>query len=70
MDVLEFLDIVVPEHDRTSCNDERTENGWIKDVDDKGAIGHWSHRCRRCAALEIIRGDVKFILKENLKETF
>ena len=54
MTALEFLNIVQKEHDRDSCSDENTNNGFYsRGLDMKD----WQGRCRRCLALEIIKGE-------------
>jgi hypothetical protein len=56
MEALEFLNIILPEHDRTSCSDEDLQNGfWSRrGYNDKG---DWQGRCRRCMSLQIIDKD-------------
>tara|TARA_R110000782_G_scaffold220705_1_gene307929 strand:+ start:255 stop:464 length:210 start_codon:yes stop_codon:yes gene_type:complete len=56
MEAFEFLNIVLPEHDRTSCSDDDVQNGfWSSYGYIKG--GNWQGRCRRCVALQIINED-------------
>lgn len=50
MEALEFIDLVYPEHDRTSCSDEDINNGFRSRT---GAS--WHGRCTRCMYLEIIK---------------
>ncbi len=46
----EFVDKIRPEHDRTTCDDERLVNGFGSgDSDD-------DFRCLRCALMEIANG--------------
>lgn len=53
MDALDFINIIQPEHDRNSCSDENTENGFYS------ANGQtWHGRCVRCMFLELIKGEV------------
>jgi hypothetical protein len=52
MMALEFINIVRPEHDRTSCNDENLNNGFHS----KNGSKSWHGRCTRCIALEISQG--------------
>lgn len=60
---LEFLNIIRPEHDRISCqnNDEHPINGFGTAGDD------WHGRCVRCMYLEIIAG-IELPHSFNLKE--
>lgn len=50
MEAIELLNIIRPEHDRTSCSDENIFNGFHT------ATG-FHPRCRRCALLQIINRD-------------
>lgn len=50
MDAKEFIDIMCPEHDRTSCSDEATDNGFFSR---NGST--WHGRCRRCMWLEVLQ---------------
>lgn len=56
MEAIEFLNIILPEHGRTSCSDDDIQNGfWSRH-------GHhteneWQGRCQRCMALQIINND-------------
>lgn len=56
MEAIEFLNIVQPEHDRTSCSDDNIQNGFWSlygyNNDNK-----WQGRCRRCIGLQIINND-------------
>lgn len=49
MDALEFINIIQPEHSRTSCSDENISNGFFTYDGIK-----WNGRCVRCMYLEII----------------
>jgi len=51
MEAIDFINIIQPEHDRTSCDDENTNNGFFS----KGTS--WYGRCTRCMYLEIIKGN-------------
>lgn len=53
MEVNEFLNIICPNHGRTSCNDDDLNNGFYS------YIGHesWHGRCTRCILLQIINGE-------------
>ena len=48
--VLEHINAIAPEHDRTSCDDENLYNA-AYGPDDRGGYG----RCRRCGLLDIVR---------------
>lgn len=50
MNALEFVNIIRPEHDRTSCNDENLNNGFYSRNGET-----WHGRCTRCMYLEIIK---------------
>lgn len=52
MDAIEFLSIIRPEHDRTSCSDDNLANGFYS----RGT--NWHGRCTRCMYLEILRDGV------------
>lgn len=52
MTALELIDIICPEHSRTSCSDENISNGFYTD---EGIITkEYFPRCSRCALLEIV----------------
>lgn len=53
MTALEFINIIQPEHGRTSCSDENIGNGFYT----RNGAPDWYGRCTRCMYLEIIRGD-------------
>jgi len=48
MTAKELVDVIAPEHDRTSCSDDNLSNGLYFDIDDV-----LSSRCSRCVLLEI-----------------
>lgn len=58
MDAIEFINITLPKHDRTSCSDEDVQNGFYTHTIgyNDGSI-QWDGRCRRCMALQIINND-------------
>jgi len=51
MDALEFINIVEPEHSRTSCSDTDLQNGFYSQ---DGKSYHC--RCKRCMYLEVLNG--------------
>lgn len=51
MTALEFIDLINPEHGRTSCSDEDINNGFYTRNGET-----WHGRCRRCLMLEIANG--------------
>lgn len=55
MTALEFIDKMMPEHDRTSCDDENTANGFYSRNGES-----WHGRCTRCMYLEIVRGETRY----------
>ncbi len=48
-DVLKFINIICPEHNRTSCSDDNVTNGFYSG-------DGWHGRCSRCMYLEIANG--------------
>ena len=53
MDAIEFLNIIIPKHEKDDCTDIGLENGfWTKYG--YSDLTNWSGGCRRCMALEII----------------
>jgi hypothetical protein len=50
MTALDLLNIIEPEHGRTSCDDEHLENGFYSRNGET-----WHGRCRRCMLLEILK---------------
>lgn len=56
MNTFEFIDLLFPEHGRTSCSDDNLNNGLEEDG---------SFRCDRCFLLEIANGRVS---PEKFKE--
>ena len=52
MEAVDFLDIIEPEHDRGSCSDADTNNGFFSR---NGKT--WHGRCRRCMCLQLIAGE-------------
>jgi hypothetical protein len=69
MEAKELVDLLYPEHDRTSCSDEDISNGFSWELDewnDKSTRldGRWLPRCKRCALLEITSGEVE-LTEEN-----
>lgn len=56
MDAKEFVDRVLPKHFRTSCSDENPCNGFYDRGGDEPDL-RYSFRCKRCAALDVIRGE-------------
>jgi len=71
MEAIELVNIIYPEHDRTSCSDEELSNSFCFELDDwyedSDKISEkYLPRCRRCALLQISRGKIK--LTEENKE--
>lgn len=56
MDAIEFLNIILPTHDKTSCHDDNLNNGFWS-IYGYNDLGKWYGRCRRCMALQIIKND-------------
>ena len=61
---VEFINIAYPEHSRTSCSDEKIDNGWFIKDDCDTIDTRYLPRCRRCAYLEIVNGTINLI-EEN-----
>jgi len=63
MNAKELIDILCPEHDRTSCNDENIGNGFSHKFDEFSddflttIDSEDFPRCGRCALLQIERGE-------------
>jgi hypothetical protein len=61
MEAKELIDIIYPNHDRTSCSDDNIYNGFY--FDDYGTIStEYYHRCKRCALLQIENGIVELTI--------
>ena len=63
--VLKVIDVLHPDHDRTSCSDTNLDNGW-------GSNGIDSHpRCIRCAILELFQqnalGEIPYGLNTRIE---
>jgi len=54
MDTIEFINLIKPDHDRTSCSDSDTNNGFRSRTGDS-----WHGRCTKCMMLQIARGEEK-----------
>ena len=65
MNTKEFIDIICPNHDRTSCSDDNIANGFYAN-DDMTISSVRRPRCARCALLEIENGTVH-LTKENIQ---
>lgn len=65
LSTIEFINIICPEHGRTSCSDENISNGFYLDDDEETVSMKYYHRCTRCALLEIYNG--KIVLTEENK---
>lgn len=53
MTAKELIDIIAPKHDRTSCGDENSCNGFEECYEG----GRHKFRCARCALIEIENGE-------------
>lgn len=65
MELKEFIDIVCPEHARTSCSDNDISNGFYLEEDDETVSEKYMYRCTRCALLEIENGTIKMNEKNS-----
>lgn len=55
MEAIELIDLIRPEHCRTSCSDDYLDNGFYTEED--GSVSKkYFPRCVRCALLEIESG--------------
>jgi hypothetical protein len=48
----ELVDLMRPEHDRTSCSDEERRNSFFS-----RGYGKWHGRCTRCMWLDLADGE-------------
>ncbi len=50
----QFVHLIYPGHDRSSCSDTDTDyNGWCEQIPNN------PYRCRKCVFLQIARGEVE-----------
>jgi hypothetical protein len=62
MKAKELIDIIAPEHSRTSCSDDNISNGFYHKATDEWEEGYtvisneYYYRCSRCALLELANG--------------
>jgi len=68
MEVLKFIDLIKPDHDRTSCSDEDIRNGFYVDVETEIVNTKYRPRCKRCALLEIANGTINLDLNKDIIE--
>jgi exonuclease I len=59
MEVKEYIDLICPEHSRTSCSDENIFNGFYLEDDGETISQKYYPRCTRCALLELENGMIK-----------
>lgn len=50
MTAKQLIDLILPEHERTSCSDDNIENGFYSRNGET-----WHGRCSRCMMLEILK---------------
>lgn len=64
MTATEFIDIIAPEHGRTSCSDEELNNSFYFDEENKE---QGRSRCIRCSLLEIVKleGKLPYYFEPN-----
>jgi hypothetical protein len=72
MQATELIDIIAPEHDRTSCGDDNRANGWYQRrhparFPGDTTLDQVSYRCLRCALLDIANYDLDLPDKSLLK---
>jgi hypothetical protein len=58
MEAKEFIDLICPEHSRTSCSDDNIGNGFYLKNDSDTIDEKYYPRCNRCALLEIENGTI------------
>lgn len=58
METKDFINIVIPEHSRTSCSDDNLFNGFYYDECEEKINLRYYPRCKRCAYLELIMGRI------------
>lgn len=62
MTAIELINIIAPEHSRTSCSDENLSNGFYHKASDEWEEEYkvirkdYNPRCTRCALLDIANG--------------
>ena len=59
MEAKEFIDLICPEHGRTSCSDDNISNGFYLSDDGETISTMYYQRCMRCALLQIEKGIVE-----------
>ena len=58
--IKDFINIICPEHGRTSCSDDNLFNGFYFKSEEEEIINEKHRpRCIRCALLEIEKGNIK-----------
>ncbi len=70
---IELINIIAPNHSRSSCDDDMTDNGFSFLYDVYGNKTEEIDRdvyprCKRCALLEIVDGTVTVNYKNNKEE--
>ena len=58
METKDFINIVAPEHSRTSCSDDNLFNGFYYDGCGENLDRRYYPRCKRCAYLELMMGRI------------
>jgi hypothetical protein len=56
MQAKELIDIIAPEHSRTSCSDENIANGFYFEYDSNTISNKYIVGCSRCALLQLSNG--------------
>jgi hypothetical protein len=51
MTTKEFINLICPEHTRTSCSDDNISNGFYFEEDRETISPQYFHRCGRCASI-------------------
>jgi hypothetical protein len=68
MELIEFINLIKPEHIRTTCSDENISNGFYVDSETGIINTKYRPRCERCALLEIANGTINIELNRQAIE--
>lgn len=66
MKAIELINLIKPEHDRTSCSDKNITNGFYMSEDGEIISNDYSLGCIRCALLQIESGKVNLTEENNI----
>jgi hypothetical protein len=57
MQAKELIDIIAPQHSRTSCSDDNLSNGFYLEYDSNTISSKYLVGCSRCALLQLSNGE-------------